>query len=237
MNLKSRSKGLLGCLICFGMIGAIPFYAQGAASPVVWQDSKLSVQFENVTISQILISISGVTGFKLTVDPAVGSYRESVSFKGLSLRAGILKVLEGSGIDFIVVGKPSSQQEVSQVLLLGYSPKTPVVPAGSNTPVAMGGLPGRPNPFASGAPATAFAAQPVAEQTATPQVDPGGFLPFPEASDNSEVANPQPDPTQKPVAPNPFNPNPSASPAPQTTPPSTPTPDRRAPAVVPPGRR
>ncbi len=239
MWIKSACKGLLSCLICFGILGAIPLYAQSAASPVVWKDTKLSVQFDNATMGQILNSISSATGIKLSVDPAVGSYRESVSFRGLSLREGILKVLEGSGIDYIVVGSPQSPQGVNQVLLLGYSPKGPVTPSAAPIPVAQAGQPLRPNPFATGVAANPFGVgQAVGEQVASPPADSGGFLPFPDASDNSNPENPQTDPAQKPAPPNPFNPNPAATPAPQTpSTPSAPVPDRRVPSPLPPGRR
>ncbi|MBZ5554779.1 MAG: hypothetical protein LAO21_18840 [Acidobacteriia bacterium] len=233
MRIKSALKSWVGCLICFGMLGAVPVYSQTAASPVLWQDSKLSVQFDNATISQVLNAISRATGIKLSVDPSVANVQQSISFRDLSLREGVLKVLEGSGIDFIVVGTPQSPQSVSQVLLLGLSPKGPVIPSVASVPAAPAGQFQRPNPFASATPQNPFSGQAAPEQAGPPQADSGGFLPFPEASDNPNGTNPQAPPAQNPVPPNPFNPNPSANPPAQPPSPTAPVPDRRAPGTPP----
>ncbi|MBZ5536880.1 MAG: hypothetical protein LAO31_13085 [Acidobacteriia bacterium] len=233
MWIKSILTSWLSCLICFGMLGAVSVFSQVATSPVVWQDSKLSVQFDNASISQVLTAISRATGIKLSVDPSVANVQQSVSFRGLPLREAIVKVLDGSGIDFIVVGAPQSPQSVSQVLLLGFSPKTPVTPSGASVPAATAGQFQRPNPFTPAAAQNANFGQPVAEQAAPVQADPGSFLPFPEAGDNPNATNPQAQPAQNPVPPNPFNPNPSANPTAQPPTPTTPVPDRRVPGTPP----
>jgi hypothetical protein len=236
MWINSTRKHLVGYMIWLGMLGAVPVFSQMATSPVVWQDSKLSVQFENSTISQVLNAISRATGFKLSVDPSVANVQQSVSFKGVPLREAIVRVLEGSGIDFIIVGTPLSPQSVSQVLLLGISPKGPVTPSVAGVPAAAAGQFQRPNPFASAAPQNRISNQPVVEEAATPQEETGGFVPFPETGDNSNPTNPQPQPAQNPVPPNPFNPNPSANTPAQSPSPTAPVQDRRVPGT-PPNRR
>lgn len=232
---KSTPKRLVGSLICLALLSAVPVYSQVPIAPVVWQDSKLSVQFDNATISQVLNAISRATGMKLSVDPSVANVQQSVSFKGLPLREAILKVLDGSGIDFIVVGAPQSPQSVSQVLLLGLSPKGPVIPSAASIPATAARQFQRPNPFA---PTTAQnPGQPVVEQAAPPRAETGGFVPFPETSDNPEATTPQAQPAQNPVPANPFNPNPSANPTPnppaQPPTPTGPVPDRRVPGTPP----
>jgi hypothetical protein len=226
---KLTLKFWVGYLICFGVIGAVPVYSQLATPPVVWQDSKLSVQFDNATISQVLHAISNATGIKLSVDPSVGNVQQSVSFKGLPLREAIVRVLDGMGVDYIVVGTSLSPQGVSQVLLLGFSPKAPATPSGAGVPAATAGQYQRPNPFGPPTAQNANFGQPVVDLAAPANGDPGSFVPFPEAGDNPNATNPQAQPAQNPVPPNPFNPNPSAQP----TAPTTPMPDRRVPGAPP----
>jgi|GEM_PF-4914369 len=223
------------CLILLGAFGASLLFAQNTGAPVVWQDSKLSVQFDNAAISQILGSIASTTGIKLTIDPSVANYRESVSFRGLPLRDAILEVLEGSQIDYIIVGTSRVSRGVQQVLLLGYSPKGPVTSPVSSVPVAQAGQNQQPNPFATATSPGGFDGRTMTGQPGPAQGRGSGrFLPFPEAGETSNTTNNPAQPGERVVSPNPFNPNPAASPANPTPENQLPVPDRRKPGSSPP---
>lgn len=206
--------------------------SQEVQHPVVWQNSRLSVQFENSTITQILNSVAQATGVKLTIDPTVSSYRESVSFKSLALKDGLLKVLEGSGMDYVLIGDPHSAEGVTQLLVLGFTPK------------GGGGSSGSISSFPSGAQGQLRSGDnvnvvpnPFSDRTEVQQVvpsrpaDSGGFLPFPEAAaPPAEGTNAAP--AQRAVPANPFNPD--GSPAPGT---NAPPPVRRIRRDTPPERK
>jgi hypothetical protein len=185
-----------GTLILWASTGS---FAQTRA-PVEWKESKLSIQFDDTTISQILNSIAYTTGIKLTIDPSVSSYKASVSFKDMMLRDAILKVLEGSAIDYIVVGDSRSPQMVSQVMLLGFTPKI--------TPSSVAARSGQQqNEQVHAAPEGSS----ISGQNLTQQPVPGKpgergrFLPFPDATGGGNTQQPG----QQAVPVNPFNPYPA----------------------------
>lgn len=193
------------------LLGAAAMLAENRA-PVEWRDSRLSIHFNDAPISTILSAIAGATGIQLSVDPAVASFRESVSFQAAPLRDAILKVLDGSEIDYIIVGDSLASEAVKKVMLLGFSPKGP------STEVSMGAMQNqRVNPYATSQPPNMFSGQAGMERPAARPGIPGRFLPFPEAGQNQEQVpsstatetNPQ---AGRPVPPNPFNPNPTATP-------------------------
>ncbi len=207
---------VIGFTALAGLIFVFPGWAQPVA-PVTWKDSRLSVQFDNASIGSILSTIAGQTRINLSVDPSVASYRESVSFNSFPLRDAILKVLEGSNIDYIIVGDPASSEGVQKVMLLGFAQKLPepsyVAPTSAAS--AQGG--GAVNPYANQLP-NIFSRRPISGQTGPAQAQPAGrFLPFPEASEGSNPNDEgeQPNSVVKPVVPNPFNPVPAGTGSPQ----------------------
>lgn len=224
MRLNPARRVLIVVFFITGSMAMRSTMAQSPPPPVVWQESKLSVHFENAPISQILDAVASATRIKLSVDPSVASYQESVSFKRLPLREALLKILDGSEIDFIIVGDPNSSQAVTQVYLLGFSPKGPLtssVPASFPTQV----YPNQPvNPFSSNVPPNTFSGQTLTEQP-VPGRNPesGRFLPFPEANSNLDSGS-QIQAPQRLIPPNPFNPEPAVNP---NNPPTPPPPFRR----------
>lgn len=206
--LSEKSLGLtrvIGSLVL--ILFTTPAYTQILNPPVVWQNAQLSVQFENATIAQILNAVAQATGIKLTMDPAVAGYRESVSFKALALKVGVMKVLEGSGIDYIIIGDPDSPQGVAQLLLLGFSPKGASGPGSPGNSLSSSGqrqlslsesVAGTPNPFSDRS-----NIQPPA--SARP-ADSGSFLPFPEAT-AAPAEGTSTQPQQRVVPANPFSPD------------------------------
>jgi hypothetical protein len=214
-----------GTLILWASTGS---FAQTSA-PVKWRDSKLSVQFDDTSISQILTSIASTTGIKLTIDPSVSSYKASISFRDMSLRDAILKVLEGSAIDYIVVGDYRSPQMVREVMLLGFAPK--ITP--SSVATGFGQQQSQQIYAAHGGASSLFSGQNLTQQPIPAKPgDRGRFLPFPDATDGGNTQQPG----QQAVPVNPFNPYPAGD----TSFPATPQPNnedrtiRRRPPTWPP---
>jgi hypothetical protein len=175
-------------VVVLALICAAPLKGQGSPNPVAWQDSKLSVQFNSTSISQILNGIAKVSNFKVTIEPSVAGYVESVSFQSLPLRNAILKILEGSSIDFIIVGDSKSPDGVREVMLLGYSAKAnlPPAPPTANTAGYPSNPYPQPNPYATSGPASIFSGRAVTDQP-VPAAGQGGerSLPFPDAAGNA----------------------------------------------------
>ncbi|MDD5543483.1 MAG: hypothetical protein PHX83_09950 [Acidobacteriia bacterium] len=173
-------------------------WAQPALPAVTWQNSKLSVRFEDASVAQIVSAIAARTGIQLSVDPSVSSFRESVSFVNMALHDALLKVLDGSNIDYIIVGDPKSKDGVKKLMLLGFAPKDTAT-AAINQPGEVNAV--QPNPYAN---------QPGIFSGRTMNQEPvpratGQFLPFPEAG-GAAVSNDQQAPARPYPPPNPFNP-------------------------------
>lgn len=215
------------------MLGNVPLRADNRA-PVEWRDSRLSIQFTDTPISTIFNAIAGATGIQLSMDPSVSTFRESVSFQGAPLRDAILKVLEGSEIDYIIVGDSLASEAVKKVLLLGFAPKGPV-----SAGAAVGSMQNqRVNPYAPPPPNNIFSNQAGMGPQRVHPGNAGRFLPFPEAGRNPEQGqfsnttetNPQ---IERPIPPNPFNPNPGATPNTLYPTPVTPRKIPRGPGLFP----
>lgn len=222
MQTKSSLLLRVWGLILAGVLAGTTLRADNAIAPVAWDGAKLSVHFENSSISQILSSVASVTGMQVSVDPSVSGYQESVSFKNLSLHDAVLKILDGSEIDYIVVGDPKSPQRVSKVFLLGFSPKGSLNQPPGNNPVSQGAQYQQPNPYVVDSQSGMFSGRTMTEQPVPGRVtDSGRFLPFPEAADAPKTQNQDVTDQSKPraVPPNPFNPQSNATP-------NTPNPER-----------
>ncbi len=177
-------------------------------SPIQWQNQKLSLQFDNAPIGTILNSVAAATGFKLDVDPSVSSFRESVSFKDVPLRDAILKILDGSEIDYVIVGDPKSSQGVTKVMLLGFAPKGSAAPS-AGMGITSAELPKNPvvNPYnAATTPNNMMGVREPGQPFPPHMTSSGRFLPFPEAGANENETQPVTGP--RIVPPNPFNPHP-----------------------------
>lgn len=215
MQTKSSLLLRAGGLILAATLAGISLGADNPVAPVAWDGAKLSVHFENSSISQILSSVAGVTGMQVSVDPSVSGYQESVSFKNLPLHDAVLKILDGSEIDYIVVGDPKSPQRISKVILLGLSPKGSLNQPPGNNPISQGTQYQQPNPYVVDSQSGMFSGRTVREQPVPGRVtDSGRFLPFPEATEVPDTQKQDGFDQSKPrvVPPNPFNPQPDASP-------------------------
>ena len=83
-----------------------------AMAGVKIEDGKISAQLNSEPLTQVLQSIKEQTQIRLDMEQDVGSKTVTASFQDLELGDGIRKMLEGTGINFVVLsdgeGRPSS---------------------------------------------------------------------------------------------------------------------------------
>ena len=97
--------------LCFWLI-LLLFHSSFATADVKIQDGKISAQLNSAPLTQVLQAIKEQAQIRLDMEQEIGSKTVTASFQDLSLGDGIRKMLEGTGINFVVLsdgeGRPSS---------------------------------------------------------------------------------------------------------------------------------
>src|SRR5437016_9052559 len=109
-----------------------------AATPLVSYDGNaVSLSAENGSYGQVLELFKQQTGLEYEIPAELKMERlPLVEIMGLSVKAALLKVLEGSNYDYILVAAPTDPEKISKLLITGKSTKI----------AATGGTP-RPSAF------------------------------------------------------------------------------------------
>src|SRR5437773_2877342 len=109
-----------------------------AATPLVSYDGNaVSLSAENGSFGQVLELFKQQTGLEYEIPLELKTERlPLVEIKGLSVKAALLKVLEGSNYDYILVAAPTDPERITKLLITGKSTKI----------AATTGTPG-PSPF------------------------------------------------------------------------------------------
>jgi hypothetical protein len=99
-----------------------------AAAPSVSYDGRtLSLAAENQSFGQVMELLQQKTGLQFEIPGELQSLRlPLVEIKGLSVRESLLKLLEGSNHDYILIAAPGNAEQVLKLLVPGKSSKVSV---------------------------------------------------------------------------------------------------------------
>jgi len=179
----TRSPIGLFCVLVLGLTSSF-------ASPSPKYDGKpLNFSVENKTFSQVMELFRVKTGMEYEIPGDLrGMSLPLVEIKNLTLKSALLKILEGSNTDYILIASPLDPERIMKLLVLGKSLKiasssvpatgssghvmnrpTPVedpfggdvgVEEGQAEPVPVNVTPTQPNPVPQGVPQNPFGVQP-----------------------------------------------------------------------------
>ena len=114
--------------------------ATGAVPAVSFDGQTLSLSAENGSFAQILEMFKRQTGLEYDIPPDLKSEQlPLVDIHGLSIRAALLKILEGCNYDYILMAEPANPDRIVKVLVTGKSTKI----ASSAVAAASGAFPKR----------------------------------------------------------------------------------------------
>jgi hypothetical protein len=162
------------------------------------QNGRMSADLNSESLTNVLDVLRQQTGIKVAVEPEVGNQPISASFQGLPLAAGIKKLFEGTGINYVLIG----DEKGAVSLYVGSSERagqTAQMPGGSPMPgrgvvqpVNPMPMVAPPPPSPSPAPATKVDNQKKGQNPAPVQVPTGGgFVPNGTANGNPNDPNQQ----------------------------------------------
>src|SRR5262245_10963998 len=94
-----------------------------AGPPSVSFDGRaVNLSAENGSFGQILDMFKQQTGLEYEAPPDLKSERlPLVDIHGVSMRAALLKMFEGSNYDYILIGEPTDPDRITKVLVTGKS--------------------------------------------------------------------------------------------------------------------
>ncbi len=117
--MRSIMRLALG-LTAFTMVGPL----EAAAPALSYNGSTLSLTAENQTFAQIMGLLQQQTGLQYELPGELSGVRlPLVEIKNLSVKDALLKVLEGSNYDYILVAEPNQPGQVRRLLVTGRSSK------------------------------------------------------------------------------------------------------------------
>lgn len=123
-----RLPTALSFILSFGL-------ATSFASPSAKYDGKLlSFSAENKTFGQVMEIFKEKTGMEYDIPGDLrGLSLPLVEIKNLTLKSALLKVLEGSNTDYILIASPADAERIMKLLIIGRSSKIALsgVPAAS----------------------------------------------------------------------------------------------------------
>src|SRR5262245_39156362 len=107
------------------------------ASPLVSFDGRsVNLSAENGSFGQILDLFKQQTGLEYEIPPELRSERLAlVDIHGLSMRAALLKIFEGSNYDYVLIAERADPDKIAKVLVTGKSTRissTAAVVVGAN---------------------------------------------------------------------------------------------------------
>lgn len=90
---------------------------------VAIKDGKMSAEFEAQPLQQVLDTLRTQTNVTFSIEEGIGSTQVSASFQDLPIAEGIKKMLEGTGVNYAVIGGPNGEPES---IFIGNSSKAGV---------------------------------------------------------------------------------------------------------------
>ena len=97
---------------------------KAAAPSVSYDGNAVSLSAENGSFGQVLDLFKQQIGLEYEIPPELSTERlPLLEIKGLSVKAALLKVLEGSNYDYILVAAPGNPEKISKLLITAKSTK------------------------------------------------------------------------------------------------------------------
>lgn len=128
-----------------------------AAPSLSTDGSFFNFSAQNDSYAQVLDIFRQQTGLEYDVPPEMRNQRiPLVEIKGLTLRSALMKVLEGSNFDYILICSPDDPERVTKLLVMGRSVQMASA-SSKGSPAAPAAMPRRVNrqviedPFGGGA--------------------------------------------------------------------------------------
>ena len=120
-------KKMVSCIGLLAMFAGVET-THAAAPPTLSTDGRtLSLSAENQTFGQVMGLFQRQLGLEIDIPGDLNSLRlPLVEIKNLSMREALLKVLEGSNYDYILVAVPDQPDRVRKLLVPGKSAKVSV---------------------------------------------------------------------------------------------------------------
>ncbi len=121
----TRGEALMKSIICLAVVGILVVCPLRAAAPSIAYDGQtVSMTAENQTFGQVMNLIQQKTGVQYEIPNELQSTRlPLVEIKNLSMKDALLKVLEGSNYDYILVAEPGQPSRIQRLLVTGKSSK------------------------------------------------------------------------------------------------------------------
>lgn len=214
MSQSVRSTRFLIGVFCVWSLGLTLSFA---SPPTKYDGKPLNFSVENKTFSQVMELFKEKTGMEYEIPGDLrGMSLPLVEIKNLSLKSALLRILEGSNTDYILIASPKDPERVMKLLVLGKSSKiasSSVPPTGSSGH-AMNKPPMAEDPFggdvgveegqAEAAPVNVTPPQPNPVPQGVPQ-NPAGTQPGQQTGPN-QLGFPAQQPGQTPQPIQPVNP-------------------------------
>lgn len=128
MSQSVRSTGFLIGLFSVLILGLTSSFA---SPPAKYDGKPLNFSVENRTFSQVMELFKEKTGMDYEIPTDLrGMSLPLVEIKNLTLKSALLRILEGSNTDYILIASPLDPERVMKLMVLGKSSKI----ASSNLP-------------------------------------------------------------------------------------------------------
>lgn len=96
---------------------------------VLYDNGELTIHAANATLSEVLFQIQKVTGAEIAIPSGTEQQRVAADFGPASASEVLTELLNGSGLNFVVVGSPSDPNILRNVILTQNSGAPPDGPA------------------------------------------------------------------------------------------------------------
>jgi hypothetical protein len=174
-----------------------------AATSVSYDGRTLSLTAENQSFGQVMNLLQQETGLQFEIPGDLQAVRlPLVEISNLSVREALLKLLQGSNYDYILIAAPGNPDQVQKLLVPGKSTKI----AAASSAFKAASRPPVEDPFSGGAEATFDDNPAVQQEPAVINAQPPGQGAVPGQPGVQPGVQPQPG-TQPGVPPVPTNPN------------------------------
>jgi len=136
----------LRCLLIFCALVLLKWPpACSAASKISTDGRFFSFSSQNDSYAQVLDTFRQETGVEYDIPPEMRNQRiPMVEVKGLTLKSALVKILEGSNFDYILISTPEDPEKVRKLIVTGRSVQA-ASPTGPGATTAAAVVPRRIN--------------------------------------------------------------------------------------------
>ena len=129
----SGSHGLLRVALCMLSLLILGKSLCQASSSASYDGKPLTFSIENKTFGQVMELFKEKTGLEYDIPGDLRGFNlPLVEIKNLTLKTALLKVLEGSNYDYILIASPDDAERIVKLLIMGRSSK--IASSGGSAP-------------------------------------------------------------------------------------------------------